>query len=122
MPIFTEYEFTLPNGYVDKDGTLQRNGVMRTATAGDEILSQRDPRVMQNPSYLSVVLLSHVIIRLGTLQKIDAILLEGLFAKDLAFLIDMYEQINSLTDPTIHTVCPQCGCRYEVPLKFTEDA
>lgn len=119
MPLMTEYEFTLPNGYVDKDGKLQRNGVMRLATAADEILPMKDPRVMQNPSYLTVVILSRVITRLGTIREIDTNLIEGLFAIDLAFLNDMYQRLNGLDDRTISAVCPQCGCRHEVPLNFT---
>ena len=45
----TEYRFTLPKGYLDKNGTLHREGVMRLANAGDEIVPLRDPRVQQNP-------------------------------------------------------------------------
>ena len=45
----TEYEFTLPCGYLDDEGTLHRDGVMRRATAADEILPLRDPRVQQEP-------------------------------------------------------------------------
>ncbi|WP_210534605.1 hypothetical protein [Thermosulfurimonas marina] len=32
----TEFEFTLPKGYVDEEGRLHRQGVMRLATAADE--------------------------------------------------------------------------------------
>lgn len=122
MPLMTEYEFTLPDGYVDKDGTLHRKGVMRLATAADEILPMKDPRVQQNPSYLTVVILSRVVTRLGTLTEITPGLIERLFARDLAFLNDMYQRLNSLEDRTIPAVCPQCGCRHEVPLNFTGEA
>ena len=49
MAFQTEYEFTLPRGYVDKDGNLNKKGVMRLATASDEIVPMRDNRVQQNP-------------------------------------------------------------------------
>ena len=61
----TEHEFTLPMGYLDEDGTLAPRRVMRLATAADEILPLRDPRVQQNPAYLTVILLSRVVTRLG---------------------------------------------------------
>src|SRR5262249_59316105 len=60
----TEFEFTLPCGYLDEDGTLHREGVMRRATAADEILPLKDPRVVRNPAYLVVILLSRVVTRL----------------------------------------------------------
>lgn len=120
MPIITEYEFTLPNGYVDKDGQLHRQGVMRLATAADEIIPMKDPRVQQNPSYLTIVILSRVITQLGTIRGINADLIEQLFAQDLAFLNDMYQRLNGQEDRCISAVCPQCGCKHKVPLNFTE--
>ena len=62
----TEFAFVLPRGFVDDAGTVHRDGVMRLATARDEILPQRDPRVRENEAYLTVLLLSRVITRLGT--------------------------------------------------------
>ena len=79
----TEVEFTLPKGYVDDDGVLHRHGVMRLATAADEILPLRDPRVQQNPAYLTVIVLARVITRLGSLPTINTKVVEGLFASDL---------------------------------------
>ena len=80
----TEFEFELPKGYVDANGDLHRKGVMRLATAADEILPMRDPKVQQNPGYLSIILLSRVITKLGTLPKINTRLIEGLFTMHLA--------------------------------------
>lgn len=91
----TEVEFELPKGYVDEDGTLHRRGVMRLATAADEILPLRDPRVQQNEAYLAVIVLARVITRLGTLADIHPGTIEGLFASDLAYLQRLYEQLNS---------------------------
>src|SRR6478735_6239853 len=89
----TEYEFVLPKGYVDEEGTLHRRGVMRLATAADEILPMRDPRVQNNPSYLSIILLARVVTKLGDLQMIDTRTVENFFTADLAYLQALYRQI-----------------------------
>lgn len=91
----TEIEFTLPKGYVDSSGALHRQGVMRLATAADEILPLRDPRVQQNAAYLAVIVLARVIVKLGSLPDIDTRVVEGLFASDLDYLQRLYERINS---------------------------
>ena len=90
----TEYEFTLPLGYVDQDGELHRDGTMRLATAADEILPLKDPRVRANEAYLIVILLSRVVERLGALPQITPKVIEGLFAADLAYLQYLYNRIN----------------------------
>lgn len=94
MSLQTEYPFTLPKGYVDEDGGLHREGVMRLATARDEIQPLRDGRVRENEAYLTVILLSRVITQLGTLDQITPKTIEGLFAADLAYLQDVYQIIN----------------------------
>ncbi len=93
--IDTEFPFTLPVGYHDADGTLHKNGVMRLATAGDEILPLKDPRVQANPAYLTVIVLSRVIVRLGTLDMINTKVIEDLYSKDYIFLQALYNRINS---------------------------
>jgi len=90
----TEYEFTLPLGFVDAEGSRHREGVMRLATAADEILPLKDPRVKSNPSYLTVIVLSRVVTQLGSLEDISPRTIEGLFVEDLAFLQDLYRRIN----------------------------
>jgi len=92
--IQTEVEFMLPKGYLDSEGVLHRRGVMRLATAADEILPQRDPRVQQNQAYLAVIVLARVITKLGDLPAIDTRIIEGLFASDLDYLQRTYERIN----------------------------
>ncbi|MGH9226469.1 MAG: hypothetical protein ACRD2W_22365, partial [Acidimicrobiales bacterium] len=94
MSLQTEYEFTLPKGYIDGDGNLHRTGVMRLATARDEIEPLRDPRVAQNEAYLTVAILARVVIELGTLPEVTTRTIEGLFATDLAYLQDLYGIIN----------------------------
>lgn len=104
----TEFEFTLPCGYLDDDGALHREGVMRRATAADEILPLRDPRVVKNQAYLIVILLSRVVTRLGSLAQIHPKIIENLYATDLAFLQNLYNEVNRLEDAPARTVCPQC--------------
>lgn len=91
----TEIDFELPKGYLDEASTLHRHGVMRLATAADEILPLRDPRVQQNEAYLAVIVLARVIVRLGTLPDIHTGVIEGLYASDLAYLQRLYEQLNT---------------------------
>src|SRR5437588_6142596 len=90
----TEHEFKLPLGYVDNDGNLHREGVMRLATAADEILPLKDPRVQANPAYLVVILLARVITRLGSVGQVTPKLIESLYAADLAYLQELYNRIN----------------------------
>ena len=122
MAFQTEFEFELPKGYVDEAGTLHRHGIMRLATAADEILPMRDPRGQQNPSYLTIILLSRVITKLGDLRAIDTKVIEKLFTADLAFLQDMYQRINQAEMPSMNVVCPKCGNNFNVEINFTEQA
>ena len=94
----TEVEFTLPKGYLDAMGTLHRHGVMRLATAADEILPRRDPRVQQNEAYLDVIVLARVVTKLGDVQHIDTKVIEGLFAADFDYLQRLYERINTVDE------------------------
>ncbi|HBL11308.1 MAG TPA: hypothetical protein DD379_07855 [Cyanobacteria bacterium UBA11162] len=94
--IQTEFEFTLPKGYLDSDGNLHRKGVMRLARAIDEIVPMRDPRVKSNPAYATVIILSRVISRLGALDEVTPMIVENLFACDLNYLQSFYRQINEL--------------------------
>ncbi len=103
----TEIDFTLPLGYADEQGTLHRDGTMRRATAADEILPLRDPRVQSNPAYLVVILLSRVVTRLEGISQVTPKTIEGLFATDLAYLQDLYNELN-LPGGRADVVCPQC--------------
>lgn len=94
--ISTEFEFTLPIGYRDDDGTLHRHGVMRLATAGDEILPLKDHRVQANPSYLAIIVLSRVVIKLGSLEMINTKVIEELFSADFNALQQLYNHINQV--------------------------
>ncbi|MGI8667334.1 MAG: phage tail assembly protein [Jatrophihabitans sp.] len=111
----THYPFVLPRGFVDSAGRVHRDGVMRLATARDEIATQTDPRVRQNPAYLTVLLLERTIERIGNLAP-DTAMLEDLFASDVAFLQDLYRQINQQGLAEVDVGCPQCGHEFTVDL------
>ena len=109
--IATEFDFELPCGYLDSEGTLHREGQMRRATAADEILPLRDPRVVKNEAYLSIILLSRVVERLGVLDQVTPAVIEGLYAQDLRYLLNFYNNINGMGEaPTVE--CPSCGHRF----------
>lgn len=110
----TEFEFVLPRGYVDPAGAVHREGSMRLATAADEILPQKDPRVQNNPAYLVVILLARVVTRLGSLDAVNPKVIEGLFAADLGYLQDFYSRINSAGTRKVRVTCPHCQQGFEV--------
>ncbi|HET6232013.1 MAG TPA: hypothetical protein VFE05_18210 [Longimicrobiaceae bacterium] len=114
MTLQTELPFTLPRGYVDPEGTVHRDGVMRLATAYDEIAPLRDPRVQSNPGYLVIILLSRVVVRLGSLKQVNPAVVEGLFAADLAFLQDLYARANEAGHARLAVTCPHCQGAFEV--------
>jgi len=116
MALQTEFEFTLPLGYVDREGNLHQKGTMRMATAMDEIAPLTDMRVQSNEAYLVIVLLARVVTSLGTLRSINTNVIENLFAADLTYLQELYRQVNE-TGKTIRTMtCPHCHQNYELDL------
>lgn len=110
----TEFEFVLPRGYVDSTGTVHRDGAMRLATARDELLPLIDARVIENPAYLTVVLLGRVVTRLGNLPGVDASIIENLWASDVAFLQDLYRRINQEGHTRAGVTCPSCQHEFAV--------
>ena len=112
----TEYEFTLPLGYLDGEGTLHRDGVMRLATAADEILPFKDPRVQNNQAYLIVILLSRVLTRLGSVAQVTPKVVEGLYAADLAYLQEFYNRINRDGKASVAAACPKCEHEFAVEM------
>ena len=110
----TEFSFLLPRGYVDGSGTVHRDGVMRLATARDELVPLRDDRVRENPAYLTVVLLGRVVTRIGTIDDVHAGTIENLFASDLAFLQDLYRRINQEGHTRAAVTCPNCEHQFAV--------
>ncbi|NEN97316.1 MAG: phage tail assembly protein [Moorea sp. SIO3I7] len=118
----TEYEFILPAGYIDKEGNLHQEGVMRMATAADEILPLKDPRVQNNPAYLIVLLLSRVVTRLGSLEVVNPKIIESLFASDLAYLQDLYNRINGNGMRSLQISCPHCEQNFAVELDLSGES
>lgn len=112
--IQTEFRFTLPRGYVGSDGAVHREGRMRLATARDELVPLRDDRVRENPAYLTVVLLGRVITELGSLPRVDASVVEDMFASDLAFLQDFYRRVNAEGHTLAAVTCPECRHEFAV--------
>lgn len=116
MTIQTEFEFTLPIGYVDSEGNVHREGVMRLANAMDEIAPLRDMRVRGNQAYLVIILLSRVIVKLGSLPMINTGVIENLFAADLAYLQEFYRRVNEQGSSHIPVTCPECKEKFELDL------
>lgn len=114
--MLTLYPFVLPRGYVDERGLVHRDGIMRLATARDEIVTQSDPRVQQNPAYLTVLLLARTVTKLGSEPNIDTLVIENLFASDLAFLQDLYRRINTEGHTEADVACPSCGHQFVVDI------
>lgn len=118
MQLQTVYPFRLPKGYLDPEGNLHREGRMRLATAGDELSALRDPRVKADESYLNAVLLSKVILSLGSLPSVTPEIIEGMFISDMEYLQNMYDTINRADKPQIQVTCPHCGKQFTDTLNF----
>lgn len=110
----TIFRFTLPHGYIDAEGRVHRDGMMRLATALDEIESVSHPRVETNEAYLPVILMSRVITQLGTLPEVNSQVIEGLFAADLAYLEDLYLRLNSHESIIVGAQCPHCEKQFQL--------
>jgi len=116
MSLQTQFEFTLPRGFVDSEGTVHKKGVMRLATAMDEIAPLRDVRVSANQAYLTIILLARVVVKLGTLTQLNTAVIENLFAADMAYLQAFYRQINEEGATIIKRRCPSCQTEIEIDL------
>jgi len=117
----TEFTFTLPRGYVDGQGTVHREGIMRLATARDEIEPLRDAAVRQNEAYLAVLLLARVVTRIGEVTEITPELVETLYAADFDHLQRPYERLNTDGEAVGAVTCPHCAQAFEVDLTDIED-
>jgi hypothetical protein len=117
----TEVSFTLPRGYVDASGAVHRDGTMRLATARDEIEAVREPEVRQNEAYLTVLLLSRVVTKVGEVTDVTPGLIEGLYAADFDHLQRLYERLNTDGEAVGSVTCPSCSHAFEVDLSEIED-
>lgn len=118
----TQVTFELPKGFIDENGQVHKIGVMRLASAADEIIPMNDPRVKMNPAYLSILILGRVVTKLGNLPKVDSRVIENLFTADMAYLQDLYQKINAIEPQEMDVVCPQCGHRFRVTVPFFDQA
>jgi hypothetical protein len=116
MTLQTQFEFTLPRGFVDGEGAVHKKGVMRLATAMDEIAPLRDVRVSANQAYLTIILLARVVVKLGSLSQVNTAVIENLFAADMAYLQAFYRQINEEGTTIIKRRCPSCQTEIEIDL------
>ena len=118
MALQTEFEFTLPRGFVDKEGNLHKRGVMRLATAKDEIAPLTDFRVQKNRAYLVIILLARVITKLGTIadDQVSTEVVEGLYSADLSYLQEFYRRINEDGSALVKTSCPFCDQEFDFDL------
>ena len=114
MDVATQFEFSLPMGYVDSQGVVHKDGIMRLATAADEIYPTKNTKVKSNPAYLPIVLLSRVITRIGSIEQISTDIIENLFTKDFAYLQDLYNRLNEHGEDAFRTKCPNCNTRFKV--------
>jgi hypothetical protein len=115
----TEFEFTLPRGLMDEERVVHRHGVMRLATAKDEIVVQKDRRTQESPAYGTLVMFSQVIIKLGNLSQITPELLENLFSFDLSYLREFYDRINQQGNAQIPVICPSCNHKFRQELMLS---
>ncbi|MBW4448452.1 MAG: phage tail assembly protein [Spirirestis rafaelensis WJT71-NPBG6] len=120
--VCTEFAFTLPKGLVDTQNRVHRQGVMRLATALDEILLQKERKVQENSAYGVLVMLSRVITRLGSLTSVSPNLLEGLLVSDLAYLREFYNRVNQQGNTHIPTECPHCNTKFSVELELAGES
>lgn len=113
----TTYPFSLPHGYVDAHGSVHRDGVMRLATAMDEIAPLKEAKVQSNPGYLGVILLARVVSRLGDLSQVSPRVIEELAVADFAYLQSMYRRLNEYGHTRLEVSCPECAHRFEVEVE-----
>ncbi len=118
-PLQTEFSFMLPRGLVEANGVVHRYGVMRLATARDELVAHKHRHVQAYPEYLMLVLLSQVIVQLGNLETVSPEDLENLFTQDLAYLREFYNRVNQSGNARLPMQCPQCSHRFETELMLS---
>lgn len=121
-PVVESVPFTLPKGLVDREGTVHRHGVMRLATARDELFIHQNRQVKENPAYEILIRLSQVITDLGQFSNITPQLLEELPILDLVYLRDVYHHINHDQEPRISVDCPHCQNSFLLELNFVGES
>ncbi len=110
----TEFEFTLPKGFIDQNGQVHQQGRMRLARAIDEMEAIEHPGVKAKHSYLPVLLLARVVVQLGTLEKVTPQVIANLFAVDLVYLQDLYLRVNGTDSILVGAICPHCHNQFQL--------
>ncbi len=93
-PLLRERRFRLPVGLRDERGACHREGVLRAATAKDELRALQDFRVYLRPESFLTLVLARTIVRLGEHVKVDVALVERLGDGDLEVLAGVYRELN----------------------------
>lgn len=120
--ICTEFDFTLPRGLIDDKNKIHRHGVMRLATAKDEIIVQQEKKVRENPAYSALFMLSRVITRLGSLSSVTPDLIENLILADISYLREFYNRVNQQGNTHIPAQCPHCNNEFAVELELAGES
>ncbi|MDX2228487.1 MAG: phage tail assembly protein [Leptolyngbyaceae cyanobacterium bins.349] len=120
--LVSEVTFKLPRGLVDANGVVHQDGVMRMATARDELAAHKHRLVQNYPEYLILALLAQVITRLGTLETVTPEDLEGLFTQDLAYLRELYNRVNQTGSAKLAAQCPQCHHQFQTELVLSGES
>lgn len=91
----TDFPFTLPSGYRDRDGNLHRDGVMRRQIIVDQMMPLKDHRVPPTPEEVFVYRLSCSMVQLGSLQTVTSDMIEAMSPEDRNYLRDLYDRIHA---------------------------
>jgi len=117
----THVPFTLPLGVLDEHGETHRDGIMRLATARDEIQPLGDAAVRRNEAYLTVLLLARTVEQIGPIEDVTPDVIEGLYAADFDHLQRLYERLNTASELVGSVACPDCKRDFEVDLAEIQD-
>lgn len=120
--LVSEFSFTLPRGLVDGAGQVHREGRMRLATGRDELVVLRDRQAQTYPGYDTLVMLSRVITRLGSLERVTSEQLEGLFTQDLGYLREFFNRVNQQGTAMVPVHCPQCDHNFTLELALAGES
>jgi hypothetical protein len=121
MTIATQVPFTLPFGLTTEDGHTHREGVMRLASARDELQPLASAEVRRNEAYLTVLLLAQTVVSIGPVTDITPQLIEGLYAVDFDHLQRLYERLNTNQDARGSVICPDCSHEFDIDLSALQD-
>ena len=116
-----EFTFELPKGYVDRDGNMHREVVLREINGADQE-AMLNPQFSKNPAKMLTSLLARVVMRLGTLDKarIDTHVTSELLKTDRDFLLLKLKELDSGPDMEMDVECPDCGRKFKAVLDMAD--